>query len=341
MAGMSYKKYAKDQWSLGLLLAGFLCLELSFGILTGIPGFYLWITGVGTTLVFFLISYLDYIRKKNFYRALEQGSKNLDKAYLLPELLEKPDFAEGQSVYETMLAMERPMAERIQKYEENNREYKEYIELWVHEIKLPIATGKLLVENNKGQYSDSMIEELERIDAYTEQALFYARSNYVEKDYVLKKISLKQVCTEVIQRNRRLLLKEKIQISLHDLDTEVYSDSKWLAFILQQILSNSVKYTGTGERKLEWYAAAEKEMVKLYLKDTGTGIAEQDLPRVCEKGFTGKNGRTGKNSTGLGLYLCKKLCEKMGHRLEIVSKEGKGCMVIIRFPKGSMTDELF
>lgn len=217
MAGMSYKKYAKDQWSLGLLLAGFLCLELSFGILTGIPGFYLWITGVGTTLVFFLISYLNYTRKKNFYRALEQGSKNLDKAYLLPELLEKPDFAEGQSVYETMLVMERSMAERIQKYEENNREYKEYIELWVHEIKLPIATGKLLVENNKGQYSDSMIEELERIDAYTEQALFYARSNYVEKDYVLKKISLKQVCTEVIQRNRRLLLKEKIQISLHDL----------------------------------------------------------------------------------------------------------------------------
>ena len=108
MAGMSYKKYAKDQWSLGLLLAGFLCLELSFGILTGIPGFYLWITGVGTTLVFFLISYLDYIRKKNFYRALEQGSKNLDKAYLLPELLEKPDFAEGQSVYETMLLWSAP-----------------------------------------------------------------------------------------------------------------------------------------------------------------------------------------------------------------------------------------
>ena len=133
-----------------------------------------------------------------------------------------------------------------------------------------------------------------------------------------------RVCTEVIQKNRRLLLKEKIQINLHDLDIEVYSDSKWLAFILQQILSNSVKYMGAGERKLEWYAKGYKEMVKLYLRDTGEGIGEKDLPRICEKGFTGDNGRTGKNSTGLGLYLSKKLCEKMGHKLEIVSKEGKG-----------------
>ena len=341
MVRMSYKDYVKDQWSLGLLLAVFVCLEISFGVLAQVPGFYLWITGFGTTGAFFFISYLDYARKKNFYKRLEQGSEKLDQVYLLPELLEKPDFSEGQVVYEAMLAMERSMAERIQRYEENNREYKEYIELWVHEIKLPIATGKLLVANNPEKYDDSMTEELERIDAYTEQALFYARSNYVEKDYVLKKFSLKQVCTEVIQKNRRLLLKEKIQINLHDLDIEVYSDSKWLAFILQQILSNSVKYMGAGERKLEWYAKGYKEMVKLYLRDTGEGIGEKDLPRICEKGFTGDNGRTGKNSTGLGLYLSKKLCEKMGHKLEIVSKEGKGCTDIIYFPKGSMTDRLF
>lgn len=338
---MNYREYLKDRWLHGLPLAGFLFLEISFGILSKVPAFYLWITGVGTIGIFFFLSYVSYAERKNFYQDMEKNSRSLDQAYLLPELLERPEFLEGKVMYDAMLEMERSMAERIQKFEENNREYKEYIELWVHEIKLPIATGKLLVENNREFYDESMMEELEQIDAYTEQALFYARSNYVEKDYVLKRVSLKQICTETIQKNRRLLLKEKIQISLHDLDEIVFSDSKWLAFILQQILSNSVKYMGEGERKLEWYARVQQEKVKLYLRDTGTGISAKDLPRVFEKGFTGENGRTGKKSTGLGLYLCRKLCEKMGHKLEIVSSQGKGCQVIISFPKGSMTGEIF
>lgn len=98
---------------------------------------------------------------------------------------------------------------------------------------------------------------------------------------------------------------------------------------------------GEGEHKLEWYARVQHEKVKLYLCDTGTGISAKDLPRVFEKGFTGENGRTGKKSTGLGLYLCRKLCEKMGHKLEIVSSTEKGCQVIISFPKGSMTGDIF
>lgn len=338
---MTYTAYIKDRWVHGLLLAGFLFLEISFGVLSKIPAFYLWITGLGTTGLFCLLTYVSYAERKNFYQDMEKNSRNLDQTYLLPELLERPEFLEGKVMYDTMLEMERSMAERIRSYEDNNREYKEYIELWVHEIKLPIATGKLLVENNRELYDENMMEELEQIDAYTEQALFYARSNYVEKDYVLKKVSLKQICTETIQKNRRLLLKEKIQISLHDLDETVFSDSKWLAFILQQILSNSVKYMGEGEHKLEWYARVQHEKVKLYLCDTGTGISAKDLPRVFEKGFTGENGRTGKKSTGLGLYLCRKLCEKMGHKLEIVSSTGKGCQVIISFPKGSMTGDIF
>lgn len=339
---MTYQAYLKDHMAQGGgLTAAFLLCELAFGILADIPGFYLGMVGVGTAACFFIASYLSYTRKREFFRRMQEAAADLDKAYLLPELLETPGFLEGRILFDAMKEMERSMAEQIQGYERNNKEYKEFIELWVHEIKLPIATGKLLVENNRQFYDDSMMEELDKIDSYAEQALFYARSNYVEKDYVLKKISLKQVAGEVLRKNRKQLFNQHISMEIHDLEEEVYSDSKWLAFILQQLLSNSIKYMGEGERRLEWYAKRYQNQVKLYLKDSGIGIPAKDLPRVFEKGFTGDNGRTGKKSTGMGLYLCKKLCEKMGHRIELASSEGKGCLVVIRFPKGSMTGDIF
>ena len=338
---MNYKDYLKDHWLTICIEALFLVTLLIFGGLTQIPLYFLVITGVGSFLLGLGLLCWDYGRKKEFYEELQEKVRDLDKAYLLPEILSEPEFLEGRLACQAMKEMGRSMAERVSSYEQKQKEYKEYIELWVHEIKLPIATGKLLVENNRQFYDESMIEELDKIDAYAEQALFYARSSYVEKDYVLKKISLRKVTSEVLKKNRKLLLEEKISIQCHDLDVEVFSDSKWLAFILQQILSNSIKYMGEGERTLEWYAEKEREQVKLYLRDTGIGISAGDLPRVWDKGFTGENGRIGKKSTGIGLYLCKKLCEKMGHRIEIVSARERGCMVIIRFPLGSMTEEIF
>ena len=338
---MNYKDYLKDHWLSICIEALFLVTLLIFGGLTQIPLYFLVITGVGSFLLGLGLLCWDYGRKKEFYEELQEKVRDLDKAYLLPEILSEPEFLEGRLACQAMKEMGRSMAERVSSYEQKQKEYKEYIELWVHEIKLPIATGKLLVENNRQFYDESMIEELDKIDAYAEQALFYARSSYVEKDYVLKKISLRKVTSEVLKKNRKLLLEEKISIQCHDLDVEVFSDSKWLAFILQQILSNSIKYMGEGERTLEWYAEKEREQVKLYLRDTGIGISAGDLPRVWDKGFTGENGRIGKKSTGIGLYLCKKLCEKMGHRIEIVSARERGCLVIIRFPLGSMTEEIF
>lgn len=338
---MNYKDYLKDRW-LPICIRGiFLVTLLIFGGLIKIPLYFLIITGAGNLLLGLGLLCWDYGRKKEFYEELREKVRDLDQAYLLPEILKEPEFLEGRLACQAMKEMGRSMAEQVSDYEQKQKEYKEYIELWVHEIKLPIATGKLLVENNRQFYDESMTEELDKIDAYAEQALFYARSSYVEKDYVLKKISLRKVTSEVLKKNRKLLLEEKFSIQCHDLDVEVFSDSKWLTFILQQILSNSIKYIGEGERALEWYAEKEREQVKLYLRDTGIGISTGDLPRVWDKGFTGENGRIGKKSTGIGLYLCKKLCEKMGHRIEIVSVKGRGCLVIIRFPLGSMTEEIF
>lgn len=219
-------------------------------------------------------------------------------------------------------------------------DYKDYIELWIHEIKIPIAASKMVIENNKNEATKSINEELDKVENYIEQVLFYARSNTVEKDYYIKKSSLKEIVNESIKKNKNILMQEKISINIHNLDLEVNTDSKWIGFILNQIIGNSVKYKKQNESlELEIYAKQGKQNIVLYIKDNGIGIKKGEITRVFEKGFTGTNGRLiGKKSTGIGLYLCKKLCDKLGIGLELNSVENEGTETRIVFPMGNFTN---
>ena len=219
-------------------------------------------------------------------------------------------------------------------------DYKEYIEMWIHEIKIPIATSHMIVENNKTQVTKSIDEELEKIENYIEQVLYYARSSTVEKDYYISKCNLKEIVNEVILKNKTALIGEKISINTHDLELKVNTDSKWVVFILNQILQNSIKYRKISEQfKIEIYSKEGKENVILYIKDNGIGIKKGEITKVFEKGFTGTNGRMlNKKSTGIGLYLCKKLCDKLGMGIELDSDENKGTEVRLVFPRSSHVD---
>lgn len=176
-----------------------------------------------------------------------------------------------------------------------------------------------------------------KIENYIEQALFYARSNTVEKDYYVKKCSLRDIVNESIKKSKNMLMQEKTRLNLHDLKVEVNTDSKWIIFILNQILQNSEKYRKQeGKLEIEIYAKEGKENVILYMKDNGIGIKKGEITRVFEKGFTGTNGRIlNKKSTGIGLYLCKKLCDKLGISIELNSVQNEGTEVRFVFPKGS------
>ncbi|HBC84944.1 MAG TPA: sensor histidine kinase, partial [Clostridiales bacterium] len=160
----------------------------------------------------------------------------------------------------------------------------------------------MIIENNKTNVTKSIDEELQRIENYIEQALFYARSNTVEKDYYIKKVKLRDIVYESIKKNKNVLIQEKVSMNLHDLDLEVSTDSKWIGFILNQIIGNSIKYKKVDCRlEIEIYAKQGRENVILYIKDNGIGIKEGEVTRVFEKGFTGTNGRlVGKKSTGIG-----------------------------------------
>ena len=279
---------------------------------------------------------IEYLKKKEFYNDLLNMLEELEEKYLITEIINTPNFLEGKILKNTLEQIDKSMLENVNKYKYMTEDYKEYIELWIHEIKIPIAASKMVIENNKNTITKSIDEELDKVENYIEQALFYARSNTVEKDYYIRKVFLKEIVNESIKKNKSSLIQEKISIDIHDLDIEVNTDNKWIVFILNQIIQNSIKYRKKENSVIEIYANQGKENVILYIKDNGIGIKQGEITRVFEKGFTGTNGRlSNKKSTGIGLYLCKKLCNKLGIGIELNSVQNEGTEVKLVFPKDS------
>ena len=279
---------------------------------------------------------IEFYRKKTFYDTLKENMEQLEQKYLISEIIKEPSFAEGKILKSVIQDTGKSMLENVNKYKYIQQDYKDYIELWIHEVKLPIATSKLIIENNKNEVTKNIEEELDQIENYVEQALYYARSSTVEKDYYINKCILKDIVNTAILKNKSNLILNKINIELENLDLQVYTDSKWCIFILNQIIQNSIKYKKDGNSILQINAKENKENVVLNIKDNGIGIKQEEVEKVFEKGFTGTNGRIdGKKSTGMGLYLCKKLCDKLGLSIEIESKKDEYTQVKITFPKNS------
>lgn len=292
-------------------------------------------------LAFFGIGLMiEYSKKRKFYTELMNTLNELEQKYLITEMIKEPGFMEGRILKEALEQTNKSMLENVNQYKYMVEDYKDYIELWIHEIKIPIATSKLMIENNKNAMTKSMDEELDKVENYIEQALFYARSNTVEKDYYIKKVNLQEMVNESIKKNKNVLIQEKIALSIHDLALEVNTDSKWIVFILNQIIQNSVKYKKQDqELEIEVYAKQGEEKVILYIQDNGIGIPKGEMTRVFDKGFTGTNGRlANKKSTGIGLYLCRNLCHKLGIAIEVNSVQGEGTEVRLVFPKTTYYD---
>ena len=276
---------------------------------------------------------IEYIKYKKYFDNIENVLKRLDKKYLLPEVIEEPNSIIGEEVNDILKELSRDMHEQVKYYRNMQEEYREYIEMWVHEIKTPIASSKLLIENNYNGLTRKIDIQIDRIENFVEQVLYYSRSDEVGKDYIIKKVELLPLVKNVIRKNQRDFISKRIRLQLGELNEVVYSDSKWIEFILNQILINSIKYSKGKDDKIQIESKEISNTVVLTIEDEGVGIIERDLDRVFEKGFTGENGRKFGKSTGIGLYLCKKLCNKLGLGLEIQSKVNVGTKISIIFPK--------
>ena len=288
-----------------------------------------WITSLGIYL------FSQYKNRKEFFQELSKSVDNLDKKYLISEVIENPLYLEAKPYYYLLKKASKSMREEINSIKNERKEYKEYIEQWIHEVKTPIASIKLIEENNKTDTSRVVLQELEGLDRYVEQALFYARSEEVEKDYLIKEISLEECINKAIIKNKHIFILNSIDVEIENICKNVYCDSKWLEFIVNQIVVNSVKYINLEEPKVKIYTENIKNGIQLIIEDNGFGIPEGEINRVFEKGFTGSKGRANDKSTGIGLYLCKKLCSKLGLLIHIESKENVYTKVIITFPKGT------
>lgn len=279
---------------------------------------------------------IEFTKQKVLYNELNSILDNLDKKYLLPEIMKEPENIEGKLLYDVLRQANKDMHEHVKNYRDRENEYREYIETWVHEIKTPIASTRLIIENNQNEVTRNINYEIKKIEEYIEQVLYYSRSNNVSKDYLIKEVSLATVVRSVIKKNSRDFISKSITVDIEAVEGTVYSDAKWLEFILNQVIGNAIKYMRERNGKVKIYTIHNENNIVLTIEDNGIGIIEKDINRVFEKGFTGENGRQFGKSTGIGLYLCKKLAEQLGLGLTLTSKTGEGTKVRIIFPLGSV-----
>ena len=273
--------------------------------------------------------FLTYWKRSRQMRQLLDMAGQLSERYLISEVMELPEQAEDQVYYRLLKMAGKSMLEQIGEVQRERQEYKEYIEQWIHEVKTPITAIKLICENNRCSFTRELLAELENINRFTEQALYYARSEHTEKDYSVREINLSDIVHGAIADNKYLLRQNNVAVTVKDVEYSIYSDDKWLRFILDQLISNAVKYR-TDQPVLQFFAVKKTDSVILSVSDNGIGIPQGDLPRIFEKGFTGQNGRTIHSSTGIGLYLCGRLCDKLGIGIS-ASSEGKGTTISLFF----------
>ncbi len=273
---------------------------------------------------------LDYYKRKRFYTAFFRTLNDLEQKTLIDVLIQRPGFLEGDYLLDALEITNQDMNTRINSYQQAQRDYQEYIELWIHEIKTPLTSLQLLVSNHPHAKQQQMMKEITSIQDYVEQVLYYSRTQFAEKDYLIKAVNLQDCVDEVLRKYASTFIEKQIKVDLHHLDRQVLTDSKWIVFILAQLVSNALKYMPSQSGLLSIYTTSTQRTLSLHLDDNGIGIRASDLYRVFEKGFTGENGRSFTHATGMGLYLCKQLTLKLNLGLEIASEHGT--QVIVRFP---------
>ena len=278
---------------------------------------------------------LGCLRDHRFLRDLRDNAAALEHAWQLPLVIEEPSSRRGHAVFEALSAQGRSAADDVNESARQLSAYRSYIEAWIHEVKVPIAAAGLVASRLDAPDRSAVLRELDCINAQVEQALWYARSESAELDYTIREVSLARIVRDACKDNARLLIESGVSVEVAIDEAErVFTDAKWAAFVISQAVVNAAKY---GARHVRASASVEDadstdERTVLELADDGWGIPAADVPHVFERGFTGENGHAQVRSTGMGLYLAARICEKLGLGVEIASEEGTGTRVLVSFP---------
>ncbi len=284
-------------------------------------------------------------KKRDRLSYLSETFEALEPKYLLAEIADAPDSAMEETYFGLLRAALKSMTDEVAASRRQAREYQEFLEQWVHEIKLPVTGIELLCENNKSDVTRKILAQTQLISQDVEKVLFYARLGSEEKDCLIRDVSLRECVMDVLARNKQLLIENGTCVHT-DVSHSVRSDSRWLAFLLTQLISNSLKYRGERPPVLDIVSRNCGDYVELSVTDNGIGIRPSELPRIFDKGFVGSNGRDAGShpteaatrmgaATGMGLYLCARLCERLGIGIRAESDWNQSTSVSLCFPAGA------
>ena len=338
-------------------------------VCAGLCSFILLVSGAGVSLTALVALVVlgaalvalavDFARKRLFYRDLEECTDDVEHPLWITEMVDEPEYLEGELAYGALRAVAKAANDDVAAYRRQVSDYREYVETWVHEAKSPLAAAHLMLDNLAqsvpadgtgetdgvdGEFwgkAAALGDELDRVEGYIEQALFFARSETLDRDYLIRAYSLDDLVGSALKANAHALIAAHVAPVRTGLDLTVFTDEKWMAFILGQLIQNSVKYARAEAPEIRFSGmlldrGLATERIELTVSDNGEGVRADDLPRVFDRGFTGANGRTGKRSTGIGLYLVKRLCGKMGLSVRADSVPGESFAVVIGFPTNKM-----
>lgn len=326
-----FEYYLKEVWKPAAIYAGTAAIFSLVGYLYEASGDMIGYALLLSVVLFLLCLTVDFLRYLKRTGKREEIRRNLP--YMDPLVPSADTMAEKQ--YQEMITeLLKKENETRNNAAEERQESRDYYSLWAHQIKTPIAAMHLLLqeEEKKQQGRDRFLKEMDkelfRTEQYVEMVMSYLRIGDISRDMVLTWHSLDDMIRQAVRKYSRLFIIQKLKLDFKETGSMVLTDEKWLVFVIEQILSNALKYTKQGKISIYAEKGGQNE-IALVIEDTGIGIAREDLPRVFERGFTGYNGREYKKSTGIGLYLCKKVMDRLGHQMRIESEPGKGTKVLL------------
>lgn len=265
------------------------------------------------TVVFFLRGFFREREKHRELMSLREA-QDVDR-----EMLPQPETRKEEDYQELVCAVQERLRNEKEAQEEARKDMEDYYAMWVHQIKAPIAVMNVLLQQADTAENRELRAELFRVEQYADMALSYVRLGDGASDLVIQEYGLDEIIRKAVRKYAGQFIRKKIRLIYEGTDVRVLTDEKWLTFIIEQLLSNAIKYTSKGSVTI-----TVDDRKKMTVTDTGIGIAPEDLPRIFEKGYTGYNGRRDKKSTGIGLYLCRMAAERLGHKLTAVSEPGRG-----------------
>ena len=272
-----------------------------------------------TTIIFIIMGYSRYKRELNQFIHNIKENSNMEDNYIDKEI---------KSIIEEK-------KEEVDSLRNELEEINDYMTNWIHEVKIPISVlqmiGKRINEvDSSREISKQINSQVSRIDKLVEQAMYSSRAGNYNSDFLINEVDLGQVVKEVIKKNKYQFIYNKIDLQVSEINKTILTDKKWITHIIELILDNAIKYSDVGG-KIEVYLKENKKGCELHIKDYGMGIVPQDIDRVFDKGFTGENGRKRTKSTGMGLYISKKILNKLSHDINVISKANEFCDVYITF----------